>query len=111
MFDMKKMMEQAQQVQFKMQELQEKFKDVTVEGEAGGGMVKVVMTCEGIVKSLDIDPILMSADEKETAEDLVIAAINNATMAKESRVSAETEAMMREAGMDPNAVGGGGMPF
>lgn len=111
MFDMKKMMDQAQQVQNKMQELQEKFKDVIVEGQSGGGMVKVTMSCEGLIKSLDIDPSLLDVNEKETVEDLVIAAINNAMMAKEERVQAETQAMMTEAGMNPEALGKDGMPF
>jgi DNA-binding protein YbaB len=39
MFDMKNMMQQAQQMQFKMAELQEKFKEIFVDGESGGGMV------------------------------------------------------------------------
>ncbi len=109
MFDMKKMMEQAQQVQFKLQELQEKFKDVYVEGESGGGMVTVTMSCAGVVKSIVIDESLM--DDKETLEDLVTAAVNKANEAKETRVQAESQKMMSEAGMDPNAMGGGGMPF
>lgn len=109
MFDMQKMMRQAQQVQFKMQELQEKFKDMEVEGQAGGGMVKIVMSCVGIVQSVDIDESLLSVDSKEMLEDLITAAMNQANDAREDRVQQESQQMMMEAGIDPNAVGG--MPF
>jgi len=110
MFDMKKMMEQAQQVQFRLQELQEKFKEIIVEGTSGGGLVTVQMSCAGVVKSLNIDPSLLAPEEKETAEDLVIAALNNASEAKEARVQEETQTLMQASGIDPNAAGGG-MPF
>jgi len=110
MFDMKKMMEQAQQVQFKLQELQEKFKEIFVEGEAGGGMVKVTMSCAGVVKSIAIDETLMT--DKETLEDLVTAAVNKANDAKEARVQKESQSMMAQSGLNPDALGGGGgMPF
>lgn len=105
MFDMKKMMDQAQQMQFKMQELQEKFKDIYVETQAGGGLVKVVMNCAGVVQSVDIDPSLMS-DDKETLEDMIVAAMNSANTAREERVQQESQALMSESGMNPNAGGG-----
>ena len=61
--DMKKMMEQAQQMQFKLQELQERFKEMFVEGQAGGGLVKIEMSCAGVVKSINIDPSLFDLNE------------------------------------------------
>lgn len=98
---MKDMMQQAQQMQFKLAEMQEKFKEIYVEGEAGGGLVKVEMSCAGKIKSLDIDPSLLKADEKETTEDLILAAINNATKAKDARIEKETEDMMGGMGLPP----------
>ena len=98
MIDIQKMMQQAQQVQFKLQEMQEKFKDLEVSGESGGGSVKVRMNCAGMVLSIDIDPSVMGGD-KEMAEDLVVAAVNNATEAKETRIQEETKAMMAEMGL------------
>lgn len=97
--DIQKMMQQAQQVQFKLQEMQEKIKDIDVQGEAGGGMVKVTMSCAGIIKNLEIDPSMIAPDNKETLEDLIIAALNNASMAKDARVQEETRGMMQELGI------------
>lgn len=99
MINIQKMMQQAQQVQFKLQEMQEKFKDMNVTGESGGGMVKVSMTCAGEVKSIEIDPSLIKADGKEVLEDLVTAAINNANEAKEARIKSETQKMMESMGL------------
>ncbi|NCT40208.1 MAG: YbaB/EbfC family nucleoid-associated protein [Alphaproteobacteria bacterium] len=101
MINFKDMMAQAQQMQFKMQEMQAKFEDIEVSGESGGGMVKVVMTCTGVVKSVDIDPSVMS--EKDVLEDLVVAAVNNAGDAKESRVKEETDAMVKALGLPADA--------
>lgn len=71
------MMKQAQQMQERMQKSQEELANIEVTGEAGAGMVKVVMTCNHNVRRVDIDPSLM-ADDKEMIEDLVAAAINDA---------------------------------
>ena len=101
MMNFQKMMQQAQQMQFKLQEMQEKLGDVEVEGEAGGGMVKVRMTCKGEVIGLEVDPGVISPDDKETMEDLIVAAINNANVAKDERVKSETQAMMESLGLPP----------
>lgn len=105
MMNFQKMMQQAQQMQFKMQELQEKLGDIEVEGNAGGGMVRVRMTCKGEVLGLDIDAAIISRDDKETLEDLIVAAINSANAAKDDRVKAETEAMMKALGLPAGAAG------
>lgn len=72
------MMKQAQQLQKKMSEAQEKLNDIEVEGSSGGGMVKVIATAKGDIKRLMIDDSLMSKEEKEMTEDLIVAAINDA---------------------------------
>lgn len=99
MMNFQKMMQQAQQMQFKLQEMQEKLGDIEVEGESGGGMVKARMTCKGELIGLEIDPAVISTDDKETIEDLIVAAVNNANAAKEERVKAETQAMMESLGL------------
>ena len=109
MMNIQKMMQQAQEVQVKLQQMQEKMKDVDVEGEAGGGLVKVNMSCASIVKAVSIDPSLM--DDKETLEDLLVAAVNNAGVARDEKVQAETQRMMQELGLPEDAAGGGGLPF
>jgi len=63
--NIQKMMQQAKQMQDKMQEMQEKLGDVIVEGAAGGGMVKISMSCRGEPKSVTLDPSIINADEKE----------------------------------------------
>jgi len=97
--DFQKMMQQAQQVQFKMAEMQEKLKEIEVEGQSGGGMVKVLMTCAGEVRNITIDPSVISPDEKDTLEDLVVAAINSANDARDQRAQEETKRIMKELGL------------
>ena len=106
-----KMMQQAKAMQEKMQTMQTKMESVTVEGASGGGMVKVVMTCKGNCVSITIDPSLMKAEEREIAEDLIKAAINDARAKGEAKIAEETQKMMAEVGLPPGALGGGGLPF
>ena len=70
------MMKQAQQMQRKMEEAQEKLAASEVTGESGGGMVKVVMTGRNDVRGVNIDRALM--DDKDMLEDLLAAAVNDA---------------------------------
>ena len=76
--DMKLLMRQAQDMQKKMQKIQEDLAQSEYEGSAGGGMVKVVITGGGIAKKIFIDDSLCNKDEKEILEDLLIAAFNDA---------------------------------
>lgn len=98
MINFQKMMQQAQDMQMKLQELNEKMKDVQVEAESGGGMVKVIMSCDGKIVNITIDPSVISGD-KETLEDLIIAAINNGTTAKDQKVHEETQDMLKDLGL------------
>lgn len=98
MFNMQDMMQQAQKVQGAVQELQEKFKIIEVEGQSGGGLVSVRMTCDGRMQGITIDPSLMTSD-KETLEDLIVAATNNARDTKEQRIQTETEEAMKQLGL------------
>jgi nucleoid-associated protein EbfC len=79
------LMKQVQQMQENMQKMQEKLAEVEVEGVAGAGMVKVVMTCRHDVKRVNIDQGLLS-DDKEMLEDLLAAAVNDAVRRVESTV-------------------------
>ena len=72
------MMKQAQQLQKKMAEAQDKLNEIEVEGSSGGGLVKVTATAKGNFKRISIDDSLIKNDEKEMLEDLIIAAINDA---------------------------------
>jgi len=71
------LMKQAQQMQDNMRKMQEQLAQVEVEGQAGAGLVKVVVNCRNDVKRVSIDPSLL-ADDKDMLEDLVVAAMNDA---------------------------------
>jgi DNA-binding YbaB/EbfC family protein len=71
------LMQQAQKMQDNMKRLQEELAATEVEGQAGAGMVKVVMTCKHDVRRVAIDPSLVG-DDKDMLEDLVAAAFNDA---------------------------------
>jgi DNA-binding YbaB/EbfC family protein len=70
------LMKQAQQMQENMQRAQEELARTEVEGQAGAGLVKIVMTCRHDVKRVSIDPSLLGED-KDMLEDLVAAAFND----------------------------------
>ena len=89
MANMMKMLKEAQQMQGKMQSLQEELAEREVSFSSGGGMVSVVATCDGTVKSIKIDPKAVDPEDVEMLEDLVLAAVQGAvnqgkaTMAEE----------------------------
>ena len=74
MADFLGMMQQAAQLQSKMQELQAELETVTVEGAAGGDMVTVTLNAKGDLKGVRIDPSLAKPDEVDILEDLLVAA-------------------------------------
>lgn len=78
-------MRQAQEMQANMQKAQEELAATEVSGDAGGGMVKVRMTCKHEVRGIEIETALLSGD-KELLEDLVAAAFNDAA-AKAEKVA------------------------
>lgn len=71
------LMKQAQKLQADMQRAQEELANMEITGEAGGGMVSVVMTGRHEVRRVSIDPQLFE-DDKDMVEDLVAAAVNDA---------------------------------
>lgn len=88
MKDIMGLMKQAQGLQKKMADMQAELETLTVEGVAGGGVVKVVASAKGQVKSVSIDDSLMVPDDKEILEDLLVAALNDARTRAE-RIAAE----------------------
>ena len=77
------LMKQAQKMQADLQKAQEDIQNMEVTGEAGGGMVRVVMTGRHDLKRVNIDDSLMK-DDKEMLEDLIAAAVNDAVRKIES---------------------------
>ena len=89
MVNLGNMMKQAQQLQKKMAEAQNKLNDIEVEGTSGGGLIKVTATAKGSFKRISIDDSLIKQDEKEILEDLIVAAINDAK--EKGEVAAQEE--------------------
>ena len=83
------MMKQAQQLQKKMSEAQEKLKTIEVEGISGGGLVKVIATAKGEIKRIIIDDSILKPEEKEITEDLIVAAVNDAKQKGETAAQEE----------------------
>ncbi|MAW78768.1 MAG: YbaB/EbfC family nucleoid-associated protein [Parvularcula sp.] len=92
MMDLNEIMKQAGEMQAKMKEMQEKLADIEATGEAGAGMVKVVLNGKGYAKAVAIERSLMKEDEAEILEDLIAAAINDA----KSKLEKETEEQMKK---------------
>ena len=80
------MMRQAQKQLAQLQKIQEELESLTVEGTAGGGAVKVVMSGKQIVESVTIEP--EAAEEVELLQDMVLAAVNDAS-AKAQELAAQ----------------------
>lgn len=100
------LMKQAQQMQEQMQKAQAKLADAEVTGEAGAGLVKVVMTGRHDVRRVMIDPSLLSED-KEVLEDLLAAAVNDAVR----RVEASSKDLLSGLTAGLNIPPGFKMPF
>jgi nucleoid-associated protein EbfC len=75
--DIGQLMKQAQKMQAEMQKAQAELADLEVQGEAGGGLVRVRMSCSQQVRAIHIDPSLI-ADDREMLEDVLVAAFNDA---------------------------------
>jgi DNA-binding YbaB/EbfC family protein len=85
------LMKQAQQMQAKMAEIQEKLAAMELSGAAGGGMVNAVVNGKGEVKRVKIDKSIVDPNDVELLEDLVVAAINDARGKIEAAAAAEMQ--------------------
>ena len=99
--DMAKIMKQAQEMQQRMAEAQESLDRITVTGEAGAGLVKATATAKGELTGLDIDPSIFSPDDKEVAEDLILAAIKDAQQRAQDTSRTEMEKLTADMGLPP----------
>lgn len=78
MKNLTEMLKKAQEMQAKMGDMQAGLEDLTVEGVAGAGMVKVILNGKGDMKAVSIDDSLFSSEDREVLEDLILAAHNQA---------------------------------
>ena len=76
-FNIQELMKQAKAMQDEMAKSKEKLSDIFVEAESGGGMVKVKLNCNYDIKSIEIADEIISKENKEMLEDLIVAAINS----------------------------------
>ncbi|MFC5908119.1 YbaB/EbfC family nucleoid-associated protein [Streptacidiphilus monticola] len=101
--DMQALLQQAQQMQEQLQRTQAELAAATVEGTAGGGLVKATVSGAGELKALVIAPEAVDPDDTETLADLVVAAVRDATDAAQ-RLAAERLGPLAQ------GLGGGGIP-
>ena len=89
--NIQKMMQQAQQMQ---EQLQKKMADMRVEATAGGGMVTVVINGHKQLQSLKIDPEVVSKDDVEMLQDLIVAAVNDAHRKADEALAGQMQGLM-----------------
>ncbi|MGV6812986.1 MAG: YbaB/EbfC family nucleoid-associated protein [Brevirhabdus sp.] len=97
--DMTKMMKAAKDMQEKMETLQEDLHTMTVVGESGAGLVRATATAKGELTGLEIDPSIFHPDEKEVAEDLILAAIKDAQVKASDRAQQEMARLTESMGL------------
>ncbi|MBK6489351.1 MAG: YbaB/EbfC family nucleoid-associated protein [Gemmatimonadetes bacterium] len=78
MADILKLLQQAQQMQTKMQEMQDELSQRSVTGTSGGGMVTVEADGKGTVRKIKLDPSIVNASDVEMLEDLIVVAVSDA---------------------------------
>lgn len=106
-FNLQSMLKQAQQMQEKMEEIKKGLANKTITAESGGGMVRVVITGNNIVKEIKISSELINSGDVEMLEDLLVAAINKANADAANLVQQEMGSL---GGMLPN-IPGLNLPF
>jgi DNA-binding YbaB/EbfC family protein len=94
------LMRQAQEMQANMQKAQNELAAIEVEGVAGGGMVKVIVTCKHEVRRVTIEDTVLR-DDKEMLEDLIAAALNDANRKVEETVQQKLSSVTGGLGLPP----------
>lgn len=104
--DMKQLMKQAQELQSSMQNLQKELANKIVTGKAGGGMVEIDINGQHYAKAVRISSSLVSdAEDRQILEDLIVAAINDATTKVEKMSKNEISSLATQLGSLPTDAG------
>jgi DNA-binding YbaB/EbfC family protein len=101
MKDLMGLMKQAKDMQKKMEAAQAEVADIIVEGRAGGGLVTVELAGGGNMKSLKIDPKMLSEDDVEIVEDLIVAAYQDAKVKLDQKQAETMKAAMGDIPFPP----------
>lgn len=99
MVNIMQMMQKAQAAKQKVAEMQEKIRNIDVTGEAGGGLVTIVLNGKGDARSVRIKP--EAAGDVEILEDMIKVAINDARGKADRHLAEETQRVMKELGLPP----------
>ena len=91
----------VQEMQRKMAEVQESLARQTVVGESGGDMVKATMNGRGELLRVDVDPTLMTEDDREMVQELIVVAVNNASARAKELGQQEMNRLLGEANIPP----------
>jgi len=89
--DLMKMMKQAQEIQGRMQKMQEDLAGLEVEGQSGAGLVRVKLNGKFDARGLKIDPSLIKPEDAEMLEDLIVAAFQDAKTKAEAAVQVKMQ--------------------
>jgi nucleoid-associated protein EbfC len=108
-FDVNALLKQAQQMQTEMMQAQEQLKDEVVEASAGGGMVKVKMSGDLVLREISIDPEAVDPEDADMLSDMVQAAVNEAIRAAQELATSKMGGIAGGMG-GPGGMGGLGLP-
>ncbi len=101
MKDLMGLMKQAKQMQAKMEAAQAEVADLVSEGRSGGGLVTVILAGGGNMKSVKIDPSLLSGEDVEIVEDLIVAAYQDAKVKLDEKQAETMKSAMGDIPMPP----------
>jgi DNA-binding YbaB/EbfC family protein len=107
--NMNKMLQQVQKMQQEMMQAQESLKDERVEASAGGGMVKVVVSGDLVLKSVEIDPDAVDPEDVDMLQDMIQAAVNEALRSAQELAASKMGNIAGGLG-GPGGLGGLGLP-
>lgn len=105
--DLNKILEMAQNAQAELQKAQDNLDKIEVEGQSGGGLVKVRASAKGRIIAITLDESLLQPSEKTMVEDLIVAALNDTRSKADQAANAEMQKMQSSLPMPP----GFQMPF
>ena len=99
--DFDEILKMAANAQAELQKVQDNLEHVEVDGQAGGGLVKIRATAKGRILAVEVDPSLLVAEEKETLEDLIVAALNDTRATADQVANAQMQQMTSGLALPP----------